>query len=38
MCTEEESSELMSELTRTWDYEETGYQITDVQGRLNAKC
>ena len=36
MCAEEESSELMPELTRTWDYEETGYQITDVQGRLNA--
>ena len=36
MCAEEESSELMPELTRTWDYEETGYQITDVQGKLNV--
>ena len=31
MCTEEESSELMTEFTRTWDYEETSHQITDVQ-------
>ena len=30
----EESSELLLEFTRTWDYEEAGHQITDVQGRL----
>ena len=34
MCMKEESSELLPEFTRTWDYEEAGYQITDVQGRL----
>ena len=34
MCTDEESSELITELIQTWDYEETGHQITDVQGRL----
>jgi len=31
---EEESSELLPEFSRTWDYEEAGHQITDVQGRL----
>ena len=35
-CTEEESIELISELTRTCDYEETGHQVTDVRGRLTA--
>jgi len=34
MCMKEESSELLPEFTRTWDYEEAGHQITDVQGRL----
>ena len=33
---EEESSELITNLTRTWDYEESGHQIPDVQGRLTA--
>ena len=36
MCTDGESSELMTDLMRTWDYEEPGHQITDVQGRLLA--
>ena len=36
MCTDEESNELITELTRTWDYEEAGHQVTDVQGRLKA--
>ena len=36
MCTEEDGSELMTELTRSWYYRETGHQITDVQGRLRA--
>ena len=36
ICTEEESSKLMTELIRTWEYEETGHQITDVQGSLRA--
>ena len=36
MCTDGESSELMTDLMRTWDYEESGHQITDVQGRLLA--
>jgi len=31
MCMEEESSELLPEFSRTWDYEEAGHQITDVQ-------
>ena len=34
MCTDEESSELTTELIQTWDYEETRHQVTDVQGKL----
>ena len=36
VCIEEESSELITDLTRIWDYEESGHQIIDVQGRLTA--
>ena len=37
LCTEEEGSEPMTKLTRSLDYvKQTGYQITDVQGRLRA--
>ena len=34
MCMKEESSELLLEFTRTWNYEKAAHQITDVQGRL----
>lgn len=36
ICTEEESSKLMTELTRTWDYEEIGQQVTNIQKRLST--
>ena len=34
ICAEEESSELGLEFIRSWEFEQVGTQITDVQGHL----
>lgn len=34
ICSEEESSELGLEFSRSWEFEQAGTQITDVQGHL----